>query len=560
MFDNITQAKNKASLYIRSGVQAIHVIAGGQQAQVQQMLLDISEELKYEMVCWNAADGFFSPSGRKMPFKVNPNILNFPKALERITSTNGGDYDPEYEKTNKYTTAAKDMPMLIAMYDAHYELGGIPAAVAKLKFMITNKHLANNKRNRILFIVTTNKNMNSDVVPYMKLLEMPLPSREELGEVFESVNNSLPEDQRCKDAELKYTILNALSGMTTHDAEDVLAEAIVKHKKINADITETIEEEKAVTLKKSEALTYTQKSKIPTEDQIGGYEELKKWVNERKVAYTSEAEKLNMESPKGLVLIGVPGTGKSKCAAAIARELAVPLVRLDVGAIFNSLVGESEKRVREVISTADALNGCVLLIDEADKVLGNAGESTGDSGVTRRIFGQILTWLADKKTKTFVVMTMNRIKGMPPELLRKGRFDELFFVDAPDAKERESIFKIHMDLRKLDYSKFTKAEWKKLVDHSEDFVGAEIEEAIKAARFTAYARDKKSKGAFDCETLLTSISQINPVVRLDAENIQAIREFGATKARNVNGRKVTLPSPVTQGSRGMSFSDPNVKG
>lgn len=560
MFDSITDAAAKVEVYIRSGVQAVHIIAGGQQAQVDSMLNEIAKKLGYEYVGWNSADGFFSPFNRKMPFK-KPETLNFPKAMDMAVSNIPQDYSPEYDKTNTGSNkTAIEMPMLVAMFDTHYELGGIPAAVSKLKFLITNKRISNKGRTRVLFIVTTGDKINPDVAPYMKIVDMPLPNKQNLEQVFDHVSLSVDESKRCTDPEVRYAILGALTGLTSHDAEDVLAEALIKQKKFCLEMVDIIEEEKATTLKKSEALTYTQKNKIPSSESLGGYSELKEWLRNRKVVYTSEAETLNLDNPKGIVLAGVPGTGKSVCAQIIAREFNLPLIRLDVGAVFNSLVGESERRVREVIRCADAMNGCVLLIDEADKVLGNAHESVGDSGVTRRIFGQILTWLAEKKTKTFVVMTMNRVAGMPPELLRKGRFDELFFVDVPDAEERKSIFKIHMSNRSVDPNNFNKAEWDKILKASENFVGAEIEQSIKDARINSYAKNKKTKGVFDCSTLLEAMSALTPVVQLDAENIQNLRDFGATRARPASGKRASAGAAIASSGRGMSFSDPNVKG
>ena len=204
------------------------------------------------------------------------------------------------------------------------------------------------------------------------------------------------------------------------------------------------------------------------------------------------------------------------------------------------------------------MNGCVLLIDEADKVLGGAADSTGDSGVTRRIFGQLLTWLAEKKSRTFVVMTMNRIAGIPPEMLRKGRFDEVFFVDTPDSDERRQIFDIHLKAKGMDPSMFDSQEWQEILEASEGFVGAEIQNAISDAQLMAYEMDETTEGKFTAAQLLRELKGVNPVTKVDPVNIEQIRQVGSECGRNVSGnRRRTVRQQVR--AMDMSMGDPNAK-
>lgn len=529
MLRNINEVAAKISAYIRSGVQCVQLVVGGQANAAETMLRAIANEREMDYVSWNPATGF----GKNV-------CINPVQAIEAITSDTG----PISSKR-----------ALVAVHDMHYDLNAIPALVSSLKLAIASNQFSNPTRCRTVFLITTNQGLNQDLLPYVKVIEMVHPSREQLEVTFNKVQSAINDpNKRVISDELKHTIISALAGLTCPDAENVLAESLVKHGRWCEDIIETIEEEKGLLLKKSEVLTYSPKSEIMSGDELGGFTDLKSWLEERKVAYSSEAEDLQLDMPKGLVLIGVPGTGKSRAAQVIARVLGQPLIRFDIGAVFNSLVGESERRTRETIQTADAMGGCVLLIDEADKVLGGASESTGDSGVTRRIFGQLLTWLAEKKSKTFVVLTMNRINGMPPELLRRGRFDEIFFVDTPDEEERKTIFDIHMRKRNVNVE-FNAKEWTKIINASEGFVGAEIEQAIIAARFNAYANNPESKATFSSKELLAALNDLVPVTKVDPENIEQIRVFGKDRARNVSGRK-SLKTNVR--AVDLSFKDPNI--
>lgn len=532
MFSDIKQVSEKITYYIRSGVQCVQIVTGGQGHAAEEMLKEIGNVLGMEYISWDPAKGF-----------GNNQIINPIQAIDVIVS-------------GAPPVSGRDA--IVAMHDLHYDLNAIPALVANVKQAIYTNRFNSKDYKRPVFLITTNSGMNPDVLPYIKVIEMAHPSREQLNVVFSGIQDAITNTSKREiEDDLRYKIVGSMAGLTCPDAEAVLSEALVRHGRWCEEMIDTIEEEKGLLLRKSEVLTYIPKSEVMGSEELGGYSELKSWLNERKVAYEPEAEELKLDTPKGTVLVGVPGTGKSMCALAIARVLHLPVVKLDVGAVFSSLVGESERKLREAISTADALGGCVLLIDEADKVLGGASEASGDSGVTRRIFGQLLTWLAEKKTKTFVVLTMNRIAGMPPELLRRGRFDEIFFVDTPDERERRQIFEIHMSKRGISPSLFSDKDWTKIIDSSEGFVGAEIEQAIVASRFAAYAKDKSSRSVFTTDQLVSSLKELVPVTKIDPENIEQIRNFGRDRARNVSGRR---SNGVRQQVRAMdlSFNDPNL--
>lgn len=266
---------------------------------------------------------------------------------------------------------------------------------------------------------------------------------------------------------------------------------------------------------------------------------------------------ISMEFPTANFVVNdgivVHNTGKSMVALATGRMLNLPVYTLDVGAIFGSLVGESESRMRDALRQITAQQGCVLLIDEADKAWGGSHDSRGDSGVTQRVFGQLLSWLAAKQDRTFVIMTMNRTNGIPPEFLRKGRFDEVFFVDLPDTVQRRQIFDIHLRKRgiNIDAMQMTADEWQEIMGRTESFVGSEIEAAVIESRFLAFQRNEANatmapelKAQPTFEDLLDAVTAIKPLATLDSEGVNAIREFCQSRARNVcSPKSVTRTQP-----------------
>ena len=308
-------------------------------------------------------------------------------------------------------------------------------------------------------------------------------------------------------------------------------------------------------LKRTAGLTYVHKQKIASADEVGGFDVIKKWISKRGVCFTAQAREHLIDPLKGLVLIGPPGTGKSLFARIIARTLEQPLVMADISSVFGSLVGESEKRMREMLQTIDAMEQCVVLIDEADKVWGGANDSTGDSGVTRRIFGSFLTWLQEKESQAFVIMTMNRINGIPPEFLRKGRFDEIFYTDLPIEDERKEIFDIHLRKRGIEdpSSVCSEEEWHELIDQTDGFVGSEIEDVVKSARLSSFT--DRNLGVPDFEELLIATKETVPLSVLDKENIESIRKFCAERARPVSSStRQAVKSGGRQRSRGVNLS------
>ncbi|UNK48193.1 AAA family ATPase [Lysobacter sp. S4-A87] len=258
-------------------------------------------------------------------------------------------------------------------------------------------------------------------------------------------------------------------------------------------------------------------------DDVAGARRFKRWIEQRRGVFTSGDAPPGLDPPKGVLLLGVQGCGKSMLAKAVAAGFGVPLVRLDFGTLYDKFHGETEKNLRAALSSAEQLEPCVLWIDEIEKGLaGDGGDS--DGGVSRRVLGYLLTWMAERKSRVFLVATANQIDALPPELLRKGRFDEIFFIDLPDAAAREQLFALHLRRRALEPSGFDLAS---LVAASDGFSGAEIEQAIVAALYAAHA----AKAPLNDFTLRAELKQTRPLSVLMAEQVQQLREWA-------NGRTV----------------------
>lgn len=368
------------------------------------------------------------------------------------------------------------------------------------------------------------------------VMDFTLPSKMDLAliakNIAESAKKSIPANE---------DVLRALGGLSTTEAENALALSLVETKTFDPTI---IYREKVQAVKRSGLLEVVEADPRGL-DAIGGLEELKAWIMRRRKAYTPQAESFGLPQPKGILLCGVPGSGKSLSAKAVGTALAVPTIKLDIGALFNSLVGESEARTRDALKLAEAMSPCVLWLDEIDKGLsGSTGSGSGDSGVTRRVFGSIISWMQERRRPVFLVATANQVEGLPPELLRKGRFDELFAVDLPNAVERAAIFTIHLKKKKRDAASFEVAA---LAEATEGFTGAEIENVIDEAMFNAFDAGTD----ITTKAILEAAKTITPLSKTAKEQIESIRTWAKTRARFASSQ--TNPeATVAQGRRKLS--------
>lgn len=307
-------------------------------------------------------------------------------------------------------------------------------------------------------------------------------------------------------------LVRAALGLTASQAQRVFAKAIARSGSLSDDDISLVAEEKKTILREVEALEYSD----PAESvhDVGGLRILKEWLASRENAFGSDAAAYGLPAPKGIALIGIPGTGKSLTAKLIGRLWGMPLIRLDVGALFGSLVGESESRVRRALKIAERVSPCILWIDELEKALSQGG---GDAGTSARVFGSILTWMQEKKAVVFVVATANDVEALPPELLRRGRFDEVFFLDLPTRSERREIFAVHIEKRLRLPENY---DLDLLADASEGFVGSELEQAVIDAMYTGFNDNRRE---FTTDDILAALKRLVPLSVSQREAIQRLR-------------------------------------
>lgn len=368
----------------------------------------------------------------------------------------------------------------------------------------------------------------AELEKYITVLQIPLPKRNELGEVLDIVAKQSKVELKTN---LRNRLIDAALGMTSMEADLAYCLASVKDG-FDDKSPFTVSSEKEQIIRKSGILDYFPKNESLKD--VGGMENLKEWLKKRQLAYDKEARDWGLKEPKGLLLLGVPGCGKSLIAKSIASSWNMPLLRLDVGKVFQGIVGSSEDNIRKAIATAEAVAPCVLWIDEIEKGLSGVQSSGAtDGGVTSRIFSTILTWMQEKTAPVFVVTTANNINQLPPELLRKGRFDEIFFVDLPSQKEKENIFSIHLQKNRQNVSSFA---LDILAQKAEGFNGAEIEECVKEAMFTAYVESQESNIAPKLQMIhiLDAIKNTVPLSKTMEKQITDLRKFAVSRAKNAS--------------------------
>lgn len=363
------------------------------------------------------------------------------------------------------------------------------------------------------------------------IVDFDLPDYQDIKQSLKRIINDNRGNTKIRfdlDESSSEELARAAQGLTLQEAENAFARAIVERGCLDKDSRDIIVEEKRQIIKKTGVLEYIQ-SDLNLDD-VGGLGNLKKWLLKRNKSWQAQAAKYSLPAPKGVLITGVPGCGKSLTAKAISAMWKLPLLRMDVGKIFSGIVGSSEENMRNAIKTAEAAAPSILWIDEIEK--GFSGVSgSGDSGTSTRVFGTFLTWMQEKKNPVFVVATANNIHALPSEMMRKGRFDEIFFVDLPTTAERKAIFKVHLARRLKDKDVRGAFDWddetlRHLADKTEGFVGAEIENVVISGLFEAFCENR----AIRMEDFDKAIANTVPLVVTQAEQISAIRAWANVRA------------------------------
>jgi ATP-dependent 26S proteasome regulatory subunit len=365
-----------------------------------------------------------------------------------------------------------------------------------------------------------------ELASLVEYLELPLPDKQRLRQIIDEMIVRVGKTRTLKrnlDSAGLDAMANNLRGLSEEEAERAVSQALVTRYGLTPEIVTDVLQAKKDLLRRSEMLDFVEAT--GNLSNVGGLENLKTWLAERRGTWEDAAREFGLEPPKGVIILGVQGCGKSMCAQAIAGEWKIPLVKFDTAAIFDKYIGETEKRIQKVFQVAEGLAPCVLWIDELEKVFAGSGpdSASSDAGVSSRLLGSFLSWMQDRKGPVFVAATCNNVSALPPELIRKGRFDELFFVDLPNQAERKQIFAIQLTKRKRNPAEF---DLDQVASAARGYSGAEIEASVQAALYAAFS----SKQPLTTQTLTQALKATVPLSTTRAEEIEALRDWAGKRA------------------------------
>lgn len=441
----------------------------------------IKASLNRSIYSWDFVDGYTNNPNNEGFAKRNP--LQALELIERLTS---------------------ETPALFLLKDFNRFLTDISIS-RKLKNVSRILKL----QPKTIIIIGSEFQIPKELQDLITVLQFNLPLESEINQELTRLVTSL---NLKIDQQLFESLTRACQGLSLERIRRVLSKIIATHKTIDEKSIDVLLSEKKQIISQTEILEYwAVNEKI---DDIGGVDKLKEWLKKRKTSFGLKASNYGLPTPRGLLLVGIQGTGKSLTAKAIASEWQLPLLKLDVGKLFGGIVGESESRLRQMIDVAETLSPCILWIDEIDKAFSNS-DNKGDSGTSNRVLATFISWLSEKTKPVFVVATANNVDMLPLEIIRKGRFDEIFFLDLPEFNEREQIFKIHIqEFRPNSWKLF---DYTKLAQLSETFSGAEIRQSVIEAMYHAFDEERE----FTTDDICIALNELIPLAQL--ENNQTLK-------------------------------------
>jgi len=444
---------------------------------------------KSERPClsWDAADGFLTVAGDLTPPAARDPIT----ALEQVEKADGR--------------------AVFVLKDFHEFWGRNAGPQVKRKLRNVAQKLKYTQKSMI--VVAPTSDVPHELRDAAVIIDLPLPNVKELEAVLDRITKS-PRVKVNLTPLGREKLIHAALGMTASQAQRVFARAIVRDGALDDEDIGLVTEEKKQIIRESEALEFYPVSE--TVDDVGGLDALKGWLRQREDAFTAEAREYGLRTPKGIALFGIPGTGKSLTAKAIGGLWRLPLLRLDAGALFGSLVGESEERTRRALRLAETVAPCILWVDEMEKAF---AQGLGDSGVSQRVLGTFLTWMEEKTAPCFVVGTANDIMSLPPEFVRSGRFDAFYFLDLPTQPERAEIVAIHLRKRNRLPQDF---DVESLAAAAQGYTGAEIEQAVVDAMYVGF-NDKRRE--FTTEDIAAALKDIVPLSVSQRDRVEALRQW-----------------------------------
>jgi AAA+ superfamily predicted ATPase len=458
------------------------IVTTSEEDRALRLIAEQAERAQRPVLIWDIASGFVAPAGGAVPTAADPLA-----ALDSVKTLDGNH--------------------IIVLKDFHDFWKD-----ARTKRRLRNLAEELKFTRKSLIITTPMVDVPGELSDDAVRITLDGPNLVELDEILtgleetQGLRNELTVDGRAR-------MIQAAVGLSANEALRCFSKVIVRDGVLNDEDVDDVTSEKQAIIRGSGALEFYP-ANTSTAD-VGGLETLKEWIRLRERAFGQEAHDYGLPAPKGIALIGIPGTGKSLTAKAIGGMWRLPLIRLDIGAVFGSLVGESEERIRKALRLTEQIAPCVLWIDELEKALASGG---GDGGTSQRVIGTLLTWMQDKKEPVFVVATANDISALPPEMLRRGRFDEVFFLDLPTYDERIEIIRVHLKKRKRDPDNF---DLPTLATASALYVGAEIEQALIDAMYAAFNDGREVTS----EDFARALERLVPLSRSQKEQIVELRKW-----------------------------------
>lgn len=487
-------------------------IVSREEPRVLRSLFEASAAASYELIVWNCATGMSKFDGAQVNRLTDPG-----EALNAIRGA---------------STRA-----LYVMCDLPYWLKD-PTVLRSLRCLADSLPMAPREQARAIAIVTPSSEVPPELADDAIVIDWPLPDRSEIGELLDSAITALPDDIKATAAPngTREAAIDAAVGLSAKEATACYAKSIVSSRKIDP---QAVASEKKRVIARDGALEYV--DPLPGGlDALGGHADFKVWVNQRKLAFSPRARAYGLPAPKGVFLVGQPGTGKTRLAHAIATAYGVPLIIWDMGAGKSKFVGESEANFRKSQKVIESVGRCVVLIDEIEKAFAGATQGGADGGVSTDQLGSFLSWQQSRTCEAFVVATANEVESLPPAMLRKGRFDEIFYTDLPTASERTEILKAAL----ASYNRAPAGiDFAELARLSAKFVGAEIAACVPSAMFAAFADGERE---ITTQDLAQAMRETVPLAATAAEKVEALRKWATGRARPTSSYVETTQQQARQ--------------
>jgi len=502
---------------LKSRYPLIYIVNNEEQRLIRYLQY-LSRSKGYRIYIWNCVDGLCDIGSGNVVNAVTEDIKDPDVVLDKIIE------ESENEEYNQNLRNAGINGSIYVLLDFHRFIdGAAPDTERRIKKITQTESMTQ------VIVTGPFYKATPTLEDLFAVLDFPLPNEIEIANtlynIVDAVSSKLP-TLRKKTKAREEELIKAASGLTLMDAQSAYSKSIVRHKTF--DIPTILKEKKQIIRKKG-ILEYFDSH--VTMDDVGGLDTMREWFVRRKLAFSSEAQKFGLKQPKGVLMIGTPGSGKSLSAKACASLFEMPLLRMDFGALFGSLVGESEGTTRDALKLAEAISPCCLWMDEVEKGL-SGGSSSGstDGGTTSRVIQTILTWMQEKEKPVFVVCTANDYERIPPEFMRAGRFDEVFFIDLPTPPERVDIFRVLIKRAKREPENFNLPE---LASESEGYSGAEIEKSIDEAISMVY-QDSRGKKDIEQSDIISALKSFKPLSTIRSDYFEKIREWAQSNCRLAN--------------------------